>query len=262
MTGLIRAEFLKLRTTRTVYGLFAAMLALVAFSVFSTSRDEMGVMDPSGWRSIPLAHQEFLFLAGSIVWLFILVLALRSFTDEFRHGSIVPTLLASPERRRVLVAKAVAVASTAVVFTMGAYVLALVIGVPRLGPDADTNLVTAEMASLLGKAALMSMLWAVLGVGLGLAVRHQVAAIVGSFVWIMFVETFLEDFAPAVVRYLPVHTWIAVLGPPTALVQPEEGGTALTHLTLGPFAGGLMLAAWTAAALVAGAALMRRRDIA
>jgi ABC-2 type transport system permease protein len=237
------------------------MLALIAFGVFTTSRDQMGNVDPNGWRSIPLVDQEFLFLAGSIMWLFVLILALRSFTDEFRHGSIVPTLLASPERRRVLLAKAVAVASMGLVFAAGAYALALAIGVPRLGPGADTNLATAEMAGLLGQAALTSILWAVLGVGLGLAVRHQVAAIVGSFVWIMFVETFLEGWAPAVVKYLPVHTWIALLGPPTALVRPEEGGT-VTQLTLGPLTGGMMLAAWTAAAVVIGAVLMRRRDIA
>lgn len=261
MMDLIRAEFLKIRTTRTVYGLFAAMLALVAFGVFTAGRDQMGNVDPHTWRSIPLVGQEFLYITGSIVWLFVLVLAVRSFTDEFRHGSIVPTLLASPDRRRVLLAKCVAVAGTGLLFVVGAYVLALAIGVPRLGPGADTSIATVEMAALLGKAAATSMLWAALAVGLGLAVRHQVAAIVGSFVWIMFVEPLLEGWAPAVVKFLPVHAWTAVLGPPTALLRPEADGS-VTHLALSSLTGGMMLAAWTAVAIAAGAALMQRRDIA
>jgi ABC-2 type transport system permease protein len=248
MKDLIRAEFLKIRTTRTVYGLFAAMLALVAFGVFTTLNN-----DPFSWRSIPLEDQEFLFITGSIMWLFVLVLALRSFTDEFRHGSIVPTLLANPNRRRVLLAKVVAVAGTALVFAAGAYALAFAIGLPRLGSvGADTNVASVAMAALLGKLALTSVLWAALAVGLGLAVRHQVAVIVGSFVWIMFVEPFMEELAPAAVaKSLPVHAWTAVIGPPGS-----------TDVLLSELTGALMLVAWTAAALGVGAVLMQRRDVA
>jgi ABC-type transport system involved in multi-copper enzyme maturation permease subunit len=157
MTNLVRAEFLKIRTTRTVYALFAAMLALVAFGVFTTSHRQEGEEQfGSLGEVVPLVEQEFLFLAGSIAWLFVLILALRSFTDEFRHGSIVPTLLASPDRRRVLLAKILAVSATGMVFIFGAYALALAIGVPRLGHDgASANVATIEMAALLGKALKM-----------------------------------------------------------------------------------------------------------
>jgi hypothetical protein len=67
------------------------------------------------------------------------------------------------------------------------------------------------MASLIGKVMLMSILWASLGVAVGLAVRHQVAAIVGPLVWIMFVEMFMEGYAEHVVRFLPVHATTARL---------------------------------------------------
>jgi hypothetical protein len=107
------------------------------------------------------------------------------------------------------------------------------------------------MAALLGKAALMSILWAALGVGLGLAVRHQVAAIVGSFVWIMFIESVLEGSAQDVAKYLPRNAWIAVVGPANA-----------TNAALDPLAGGLVLAAWTTAMVIAGAVVMHRRDVA
>jgi ABC-2 type transport system permease protein len=245
MIDLIRAEFLKIRTTRTVYGLLAAMLAVVAFSVVAGLGN-----DPYAWRSIPLVDQEFLFMTGSLMWLFVLILGIRSFTDEFRHGSIVPTLLANPDRRRVLLAKVVAVGATSLVFFAAAYALALAIGIPQLASvGADTRLATGAVAGMLGRAAGSALLWAAIGVGLGLAIRHQVSAIVGAFVWIFFIESILEAPAPDIVKYLPVHAWIAVNGPAGDMV-------------LDPFSGGLMLIAWAAAVAAAGAVLMQRRDIA
>jgi ABC-2 type transport system permease protein len=244
MIAVIRAEFLKMRTTRTVYGLLAAMLALVAFSVVAGLGN-----DPYAWRSTSLVDQEFLFMAGSVMWLFVLVLGIRSFTDEFRHGSIVPTLLADPDRRSVLFAKVVTVAATSLVFFVAAYALALAIGLPRLASvGADTSVSTGAMAEMLGLSAGTTLLWAGLSVGLGLAIRHQVGAIVGAFVWIFFIESFLEGPAPNIVKYLPVHAWIAVNGPAGDMV-------------LSPLWGGMVLVAWAAAVIGAGALLMQRRDI-
>ena len=242
MKDLIRAEFLKMRTTRTVYGLFAVMLALVAFGVSTTTPQQQ----------VPPVEQEFLFMTGSIVWLFVLLLGLRSSTDEFRYGTIVPALLANPARGRMLLAKVAVVGTTAIVFFMCAYALALAIGIPRLGPEgAATDAATTAMASLLGKVALMSIAWAALGVAIGLAVRHQVAAIVGSVVWIMFIEAFMESYAGQVTRFLPVHATTALVGPPN-----------VGDLVLGALPGGLVLVGWAIAWVSVGAILMRRRDIA
>ena len=79
MRALIHAELLKLCTTRTVFGLLAAMLALVAAGVVATLLDADEAM-----RSLPVAEQEFVGpILGSVATTFILVLGLRSFTDEF-----------------------------------------------------------------------------------------------------------------------------------------------------------------------------------
>ncbi len=95
----------------------------------------------------------------------------------------------------------------------------------------------------------MSIWWAALGVGVGLAVRHQVAAIVGSMLWVMVGETILISLVPEVGKYLPSNATSAVIGGPG-----EE--------LLGPAGGALMLAVWSAAAMGVGAILMRRRDVA
>jgi len=99
----------------------------------------------------------------------------------------------------------------------------------------------------LGKGALVAALWAALGVGLGLAIRHQVAAIFGAFLWIFVAENLLVRLLPDVAQYFPVSATGSLVGAP----GPQ----------LGALAGGLALAGWAAAAIVAGATLMSRRDI-
>jgi ABC-2 type transport system permease protein len=245
MKNLIKAELIKVRTTRTALALLAGMLTFIAIIVVS----ELG-NSPEEWRSIPLVSQSFFVGAGSIMWLFVLVLGLRSFTDEFRHGSIVPTLLTNPDRCRVLGAKLVAVAMVSLLFVAAAYGLAMAIGVPRMiSAGAHPDVLSGAMSVLLGKAALSGLLWAGIGVGLGLAVKHQVAAIVGSFVWIMIIESLVEGPLPKVAKFLPVHASIGLNG--------FHG-----NVTLATLAAAAAFAGWALAAVGAGAILFQRRDIA
>lgn len=246
MKALIRAELLKLHTTRTVFGLLAALLASIATAVVATLLDASDAA-----MSLPVAQQDFLGpILGGVTTTFILVLGLRSFTDEFRHGSIVPTLLATPDRRRVLAAKVVAVSAWALVFAVSAFALALAIGLWWLEAEGvSASVGIGPLAALMGKVALVSIWWAGTGVGVGLAVRHQVAAIVGSLLWLMIGESLLISLVPDVGKFLLTNATSAVTGGPG-----EE--------LLAPLGGVLMLVLWSAVAIGAGAVLMRRRDVA
>ena len=157
MTNLIRAELLKIRTTRTVYGLLAAALALVAVTVLATlGQSQTRELD------VPLIDRDLLFIPWIVLVVFVLVLGLRSYTDEFRHASIVPTLLATPDRQRVLAAKLVAITVWSLLFTAAAYALTFAIVLPGLASAGmSTSIAPQAVAALLGKAALTSVLWAV-----------------------------------------------------------------------------------------------------
>ena len=248
MTNLIRAELLKIRTTRTVYGLLAATLALVAVTVLSTlGQSETRELD------IPLIDRDLLFIPWGLVVVFVLVLGLRSYTDEFRHASIVATLLATPDRERVLVAKLAAVTVWSLLFTAAAYALTFAIVLPSLASAGmSTSISSQAAATLLGKAALTGVLWAVLGLGIGLAVRHQVAAIAGTFVVLIIAERLVDALWHEVAAYLPM----AVTDSLNTHARPHD------VVPLGPLAAGLLLAGYAAAAVIAGAVLMRRRDVA
>jgi ABC-type transport system involved in multi-copper enzyme maturation permease subunit len=238
------AEVRKLRTTRTVWGLLAALVALTSVGVVSVMLDAR-----PGQLAAAIGDAPFLSVPIGIAWLFVLVLGLRSFTDEFRHGSIVPTLLADPDRRRVLVAKVLATAGAAVGFALMAAAVAFAIGIPwLLASGGSLHGSVVPLLGWFGRLLLLAVLWAAVGVGVGAAVRHQVAAIAGSLIVITVGEGLLANLVPSVARFLPANASNALAGVDLAFT--------------GPLAGAAILLGWAALATAAGTVAMERRDIA
>jgi ABC-type transport system involved in multi-copper enzyme maturation permease subunit len=240
MRNQILSEFRKLTSTRSAYWLLAGLLVLTGLSAAGIlAGDEYG-KDLAN----PLQDQPFLLLSLSMTT------GIRSFTDEFRHGSIVPTLLATPDRRRVLAAKVMAVGAGAVVYVLAAIGIALAVGLPWL--TAEGIAITwsiGPLAEVCGRLVVAGVLWSTIGVGLGLAVRHQAAAIVGAAVWLMAGETAVAALLPDAAKYLPGAAGDAIAG---------FGATDL----LAPGMAVAILIGWAALATVIGNRLMRRRDIA
>ena len=232
------SEFRKLWTTWTGWGLLIALLAVTAMGV-------VGVLLGKG----PVTGLPFLNVPMGIAWAFVLILGLRSFTDEFRHGSIVPTLLTDPDRRRVLLAKVTVTAGVAVVFALAAAALSFGIGLAWFAVKGyPVSIAFGSVAVWFAKLLLIDMLWSAIGVGVGLAVRHQVAAIAGTLVAVLVGENILTGFAPAIAKFLP--------GAASGSIAGLEGAP------LAPLAGAAVLAAWTIALLATGSVLMERRDVA
>ncbi len=245
MRNQIASEFRKLTTTRSIYAMLAGLVAVVALGVVAIVTDGQ-----PGALSAPLEQQAFLHVSLTIAPLFGLLLGLRSFTDEFRYGSIVPTLLASPVRRRVLGAKLVATAGGGVALSLAAVAISFAVGVPILivkGIEVTSS--TGSLALVVGRLLGATVLWTAVGVGLGLAVKHQVAAIAGTLVWILAAEGILSGLVPNVAKYFPGAAGFATVGINSAdLLTPGFGAT--------------LLGAYALVAVAAGGILMRRRDIA
>jgi ABC-2 type transport system permease protein len=245
MKAQIASELRKLTTTRSAYALAAALLAVVGLGTLAVITD-----GPRGLLTAPLEEQPFLHVVLSIAPLFALLLGIRSFTDEFRFGSIVPTLLAQPRRLRVLGAKTVAAAIAGLVLGLSALAFATAVGVPLLlGRGWDVAWSAGSLGEVVGRLVGAMALWTTIGVGLGLAVRHQVAAVAGALLWMVAGEGIVAGMLPDVARYFPGAASFATVG------IHGEG-------LLAPAAAALLLGAYAAVAVVAGAALMRRRDIA
>ena len=245
MRNTIRSETRKVLTTRSVWGLLAGTMLVSGLAAWAMVVD-LDLTGPVGLAGVP-GIQEMMGLVPA----FVLVLGIRSYTDEVRHGSIVPTLLSSPVRRRVVAAKVVVVAVVAAAFALAAF--ATVLGVGSLVLAIDGVSVTlgsfGALGALVAKSVGVCLLWSAIGLGVGMVVSHQVAAIVGSLVWLFAVEGLIGGLVPGIARFLPGSAGMSALG-----VVPGD--------TLAPLAGAAILVGWTAISLALGTGRFERRDIA
>lgn len=236
MSGLVRAEFEKLTSTRTTYLLFAAVAVLAVVSVVDPER-------APGVFSRPFDEQTFLFFTSLLTRIVILVMGIRAITDEFRHGTIVSTLVVVPRRGRLLAAKAVAVGATGAALALVGWgamagaassVAALDGATLRFGPEAWRSLAGTVFAGVA---------WGLVGLGLGSILRNQIVAVAGGLVWLMG----LED---------AVRGWLGDLG----TYLPGQAGLAMAtgHSARALAVGAVTMGAYAIAAYLAGAVAMRR----
>lgn len=243
----IRSEFRKLRTTRTVWWLLGAVAALTglgAWGVLAGSEAE--------FAGASLVGLPVFMVATTVVAALAVVTGVRAYTDETRYGSIVPTLVATPDRRRVVVAKLLVTGVAAAIF--GAVAAAVGAGVSLAWFTAQGLEVTLGVSALLALGAKMMLLgaaWSAIGLGVGLIVGHQVGALVGSLLYVLVIEELIGAFTGGLARFLPGGAADAVVG-----IAP--GGLTL----LAPSVGVALLAAWVALALIVGDQRLQRRDIA
>jgi len=243
MTNLLSSELLKLRSTRTNLGLLLATLALTLLVAlvhgYSTSKSSLAQVD----------EQRTLFGAGQVSTLFAALVGVLAITSEYRHGTIRPTLLFEPRRTRLVLGKLAAALAFGALFALAAEALAFVAGAVVLATRGlGFALDSGDVLVVAGGTVAAALFWAGIGLGLGTLVRSQVGSIIGLFAWLFVVESLVFGLWPRVGRYAP--------GPAS---QALSGGTGADLLR--PGAGALVLAAWVAALVAAGAALFARRDI-
>jgi len=242
----VRSEMAKLTSTRTTPGLAVALVAVVVLAV---ALHGYGLAE----ASLRASSEQLTFLMGwgaVIGNLFAGLAGALSFTAEIRYGTIRPTLMATPRRGRVVAAKALAAAGAGLAF--GLLGTAAAVGAGRLALGArgvDAAVGAGQYAQFLAGGALAGALWAVVGLGIGAVVRAQAPTVVAMTAWVLFVEAILVDSAPGLGRLAP-----GALGQALAGLRPDS--------LAAPALGGLLLGAYAAASLAAGALATRRRDFA
>jgi ABC-2 type transport system permease protein len=246
--ALVRSELLKIRTTRGWWAYLTVVVLLVGVAVAG----DTGSAENAD-RST-LDFQLGLVDAAGIAALLVIILGITIVTTEFRHGTITPTLLAAPQRERVIAAKAAA--ETVVAVLLALLALLVVAGVALIWlsiVDADLHLGEAEIGKRAAQMILLAVLWGLLGVAIGAVVHSQIAALVGTLIWIFIGETLLVGLfglidIDGLAAYLPFQALDAVDG---------TGGEDL--LSYWPAVG--VAFAWIAVIGAAGIVRTRRRDI-
>jgi len=248
LSAALRAELFKQRSTRTGLGLFGAMLGLVLFVVL------LHGFGLAAWNFATTSKQlTVLFAWGEVLGaLFAALLGAMSITGEIRHGTIRPTFLVTPSRRRVVAAKVWASTLIGAGFGLVAGALAAGVGTAALrARGIEVRLDGGDYALLVAGGAAATALWSAIGVGAGAVVRNQVPTLVGLCAWLLFVENLLVgDVAGvgSVGKLLPGAAGKAISG--------QDPDTLLA-----PAVGLVLLALYAAAAAVAGSLATSRRDV-
>lgn len=259
MTGVLAAEWLKTRTVRSTYGLLALVLLMVGGAAllawYATAVwDGLAPADRDRVAVGPLAP-----LTGWVAQLCLAVLGALAITAEYGSGAIATTLVAVPQRVRVLAAKAVVVAAlawaagTAAVFATFAANRLIVGDRPIRGqPDGP---VAGELPALLADGAAVVM-FALLGLALGTIMRSAVAAI-ATLAALWYVLPILTNLLPG-----GAGDWLGSLLPGGLAGQLAGGGGEGTVFggMLSPAAAGVVMVLYAAVPLAAAGVVFTRRE--
>lgn len=242
MSRLLRAELLKLRTTRTFAALVGSALVLsLLVVVLSTSlADHFSDQD---------LHDLF---TSDFTGLFVMLLGVMGMAGEWRHRTITATVLAAPDRVRLLAAKTIAYAVVGALVSLFVVVCMDAIGSAILSSREQPTLSLSDLADIGWRLLLVSAFSGAFGVCVGAIVRNQVVAIVGLLVFTFAIEPALLGLVSDVGRFGPTN------GAPSGVTR--SGGVDENDLLdLGPAIA--VMFGWLALAFAAAAALLRRRDL-
>jgi ABC-2 type transport system permease protein len=267
MIRLVRAELLKLFTTRLWWGLligvvatsaaFALLNAFVLAQVADAPDGGPGLNDPAVVRSIYTAGLQ-------VSYLFALALGVIAMAGETRHQTLSATLLSSPRRWRVVVAKLAALVVAGVGYGTATVLAGVAAGLPVIvARGGQARLLGDGVPRALLLAVLAVALWTVLGLGIGTLIRNQVVALLVSIGVAWIVEPIaafaLNGFhVGSVARFLPSQATSALVSPSTS----TGGGDGSFSIELLPWWGGaLVLVGYAACSGALGTALTLRRDV-
>jgi ABC-2 type transport system permease protein len=240
MSALVRAELRRLRSSRSTWGLFAVAVAVTAL-LMAFILDGAGTVEGAGTGT---QQQRDLLLGagGPATQLLAAVYGALLVTGELTSRTLTASLLVTPDRRRIVLAKVCAAAAA------GAGVAAALLALGLVTVVIVGGLVDVTLRPLLGMV-LMGAASGTLGVGIGTCIRNQTAAVAAPLLWFVVVEPLTRSFQ---------LTWL----------RPWLPGGALAAVSGAAFPGALPLAgaacvalAYATALLLPGTRSLLRRDV-
>jgi ABC-2 type transport system permease protein len=232
MAGLIAAEWLKLRTTRVLWGTVPAVALLSAVAVAGLVLSSREVADVALLEPTEGVRQAALHVTSTGAAL-VLVLGIIISAGEYRTQTATDTFLTTPRRSRVVAAK---LAMGAILgLALGA--IGAAVGLPAAYVWFEAEGVafpggSAEVWLTLGGVVLYATLFAILGVAFGSLVRNQVVAIVSALTFVLLLEQLLTQAGVSIAEWLPGNAGAAVVRTPGDFVDPGAGAALLLAYAL------------------------------
>ena len=175
------------------------------------------------------------------------------FTSEVQHGTITTTVAAQPARWVTVAAKSTIAAGFGL--AMGA--LGMIGGLSGAVLGGLERGDTSDMTTKALWGLLLAALAPLLGLGIGMILRHSAAAVSILLIWVFVLENLIRTLIPANVhRFLPFSAANGLLGTGTGTNTPEMLAAELSRVQDAFLFGG-----YAVAALTAGTMLFYRRDL-
>jgi ABC-2 type transport system permease protein len=239
VTNVLRAELLKLRTTRTALAFAAAGVLVVLLFVL------VGIL---AGKPSTIADKRAAISAGHIVAVLLVLFGVVGATSEYRHRTVAAAALIVPSRLRLSLGRMLAYGLAGLAVGALLLVVTFVIGIPLLSGRSGPTLRVSDYLRAAGGGLLACGLGAMLGVAVGVLIANQVAAVIGTLVFLLIAEPLIIAASTTVGKLLPGDALVTV------------GGQNVRHQLAFAVAVAVILA-WTAIALGVAGWVDRRRDI-
>jgi ABC-type transport system involved in multi-copper enzyme maturation permease subunit len=258
-----QAELFKLRTTPGLFVVLAVTLVLTALGIITSFF--VGHAGHTHFTA-PTSVSDLRDLVGAGYEPGVLlapVLGVLCITTEYRQKVLTITLLVTPRREQVLVAKVLASVVWSLFLGVAALVLVAAMGIPLFVSQGGTlstllHQVGPVVPGLLGAYALL----AVFGMGIGTLLRNQVAAVIFTIALTLVLEPILvllvHEIFHADLNWFPSRSTSALAG---GLTRGTGGGGGGDGPLLSWWLGGLALLAWGIGTATLGYFTTFRRDV-
>jgi ABC-2 type transport system permease protein len=272
MTGLtraVRSELLKFFTTRLWWGMAIGVLVSAAafallFGILYTSQSflEESGSGPFGGQVVADDVQvaNTVYTAGlSVGYLLMLVIGVVQIGAEYRHRTITSTFLTQPRRPRVMLGKVVALVIIGAGYGVLSLVGSVLVGALTLEARGAAAFPSAAVFRTLALSLLVLGLWALIGLGVGILIPNQVAALLIA-VGVAWIVEPLVGVAIAAWDFGEQH--LALYLPSSATQAVINGAqSSSSDVRLSWWGGAIALAAWAAAFAGAGIVRVVRQDV-
>ena len=249
-TGILRSEWIKLRSLRSTWWSFSIIVVIqVSIAVLFALTTSPMATEPTT-QQVTQAAVSISTLGVLFSQLVIAVLGVLVISGEYSTGQIRSSLMAVPNRLPVLAAKALVFAVATFVVSLVAIVVSYVVTMPILagnGVDA-APLEPSLWLSFFGAAGYLVFI-GLISLGIGAALRSTPGGIAASLGLLLVV--------PTIFQLIPAE-WAGVV----ASWLPGTAGQSLyyTGSTFEPWQALLVMLGWAAVTLIPAAVLMKRRD--
>jgi ABC-2 type transport system permease protein len=243
---LIRSESRKLFGSRTYMGAAAISVAIALLGIAA----DAAVAGKNGQPRLgTTANTNHLLQVGAVTCIAMLVVGILSSGGEYRHHTIVSTLLVAPRRGGVVAAKAVSVFFAGLLLSTVTFALSVGAISGILVANNFHHLPGDTLRIAVGSVA-ASTLFGLIGMALGFITRSTLAAVVAFVGWVVFGElTILPALFPHLDKWLPA-------GLAQSLTKASGAAATAPALAVG------ILAGYVAVLIVTAVVTVAHRDVA